>query len=431
MFGFIIIQQIKRIIMSTCFIPQKMNVGFQKRTDTFTGQLAYIIYYDEKGVLRKESSWQSWRDKSIPNIEIDNKPISGFVINKGVQRSADWFGTGRTMVRIHDPRGFEFEITVSNFMEILMHSDVSKREILQECVYAWFGTSLVLLPTNSIEYQESLKFTENRTSTTVKAKDLVKGATYGSKKSLDDFYVYLGYHEWFDWDYVWNSTSHGVDAHCVYTRKNKGKKHIFYDLTYKNITHLPPANLVAAKTNDIHEQYSEMVEQFFNETHSSPGVNIIPVEENKIVHIQRYHTDYYYVMACKELQDNKWLVIRLQGEKIESSDGDSSVPLVKIRKNQWYNSTKLFSDSKYVEIGKDEKQNVTLKQSDGEFNPEISRLRTLAESLQLIDSQRPHEVFYRLEELLNLLTIQGYIKVEIKSDTNVNIPVDPFKLNRY
>ena len=64
------------------FIPKKINVGFQNRDDTYTGKLAYVIYYDEKGKLRKEKSWNSWRDQNIPNEEFDNVPISGFVLNK-------------------------------------------------------------------------------------------------------------------------------------------------------------------------------------------------------------------------------------------------------------------------------------------------------------------------------------------------------------
>lgn len=38
------------------FIPTKINVGFQERKDTYTGKLAYVIYFDEKGKLRKETS---------------------------------------------------------------------------------------------------------------------------------------------------------------------------------------------------------------------------------------------------------------------------------------------------------------------------------------------------------------------------------------
>jgi hypothetical protein len=32
---------------------------------TYTGKLAYVIYFDNKGVLRKKKSWEGWRDKKI------------------------------------------------------------------------------------------------------------------------------------------------------------------------------------------------------------------------------------------------------------------------------------------------------------------------------------------------------------------------------
>lgn len=66
------------------FVPTKINVGFQERKDTYTGKLAYVIYFDEKGKLRKETSWQGWRDESIPNEIYDNEPMEGFVLNKKV-----------------------------------------------------------------------------------------------------------------------------------------------------------------------------------------------------------------------------------------------------------------------------------------------------------------------------------------------------------
>ena len=47
---------------SNIFIPKIINVGYQNRSGTYTGKLAYVIYYDEKGKLRKEASWNNWRD---------------------------------------------------------------------------------------------------------------------------------------------------------------------------------------------------------------------------------------------------------------------------------------------------------------------------------------------------------------------------------
>ena len=76
---------------SNLFIPNRIRVGFQTRNDTYTKKLAYVIYYDEKGKLRKEPSWNSWRDKKIDPEEFDNVPTEGFVLNKKVGGYAgDW-----------------------------------------------------------------------------------------------------------------------------------------------------------------------------------------------------------------------------------------------------------------------------------------------------------------------------------------------------
>lgn len=97
--------------MDKLFIPSKIRVGYVKRDDTYTNRLAYVIYYDSKGKLRKETSFEQWRDKKIRVDEFENKPHSGFVINKGVKRYGHW-GSGRSMIRIYDDRGIEFEITI-------------------------------------------------------------------------------------------------------------------------------------------------------------------------------------------------------------------------------------------------------------------------------------------------------------------------------
>lgn len=44
------------------FIPNKCKVGYNKRTDTYSGKLGYVIAHDGK-VWRKENSWESWREK--------------------------------------------------------------------------------------------------------------------------------------------------------------------------------------------------------------------------------------------------------------------------------------------------------------------------------------------------------------------------------
>lgn len=38
---------------SSIFVPKTINVGYQNRSGTYTGKLAYVIYYDEKESCEK------------------------------------------------------------------------------------------------------------------------------------------------------------------------------------------------------------------------------------------------------------------------------------------------------------------------------------------------------------------------------------------
>ncbi len=257
--------------MANLFIPQRIKVGFQSRSGTFTGKLAYVIYYDEKGTLRKEKSWDSWRDKKIPSIELENKPNSGFIFNKGVQRGGYHWGSGRSSIRVYDSRDFEFEINVENLMGILMHSDVSKRDIVEECVFAWNGPELVLLPVNSEEYQLSLEYTKKQ-SEKFSTKSLVKGYTYNLKKSTD-ILTYIGYYEWFDW----------ISSTSSRTHRSLGKKHVFYSNEHKSFVSPSVSTISTVNSEEPVSNYAKLVDDFFNTTYAQAivGTKIIPANKEK------------------------------------------------------------------------------------------------------------------------------------------------------
>lgn len=243
------------MIGNKLFIPTKIKVGFQNRNDTFTQKLGYVIPLGERGEYRKLPSWNSWRDNKIEPVEIDNTPTINFVLNKGVQRYGYWRGSGRSVVRLYDPRDFEFEITVENLMFLLMHADVSKRDITQECVYAWDKDKLILLPTNSQEYQEAIGFTEEQYKK-VSTKTLVPGAVYKAKKTETE-YTYIGFYEWFAWvsEYPGDSTS-------VYTQSSKGKKHVFWD---GREFVCPSMGVLSGRINEdeLNPEFAALVEKFF------------------------------------------------------------------------------------------------------------------------------------------------------------------------
>lgn len=213
------------------YIPKKLKVGYQKRSDTYSKKLAYVIYYDEKNKLRKETSWKGWIKPSLGIDDFDNVPTEGFVLNKnvgGVRNSyRSWNSDVRIeKVRVYDPRGFEFEIDLPNVLTILQECTSTKGKGLEgSFVYGWDGANLILLPTDSQEYRDANTYTEIQ-GQTINTKELIPGASYKTKKLKD--VVYLGRFEWFEWFEEKYSRK--------YSRKSGenefvvAKKHVFADL---------------------------------------------------------------------------------------------------------------------------------------------------------------------------------------------------------
>lgn len=273
-------------------VPDRIKVGFQKRSDTYTGQLAYVIYFDHKGVLRKKTSWEGWRDAKIEAIEVPNEPIDGFVLNKKVGGyKSDW-NYRSEHVRVYDPRDFEFEISVPNLLLILSECDCSRGKGLEgKFVYAWDGTELVLLPVNSLNYRESKQFTELQTMG-IKSKELIPGFTYQTKKQEE--LTYLGR---FNYHFQ-------VATGNQSTRKNSLgfiKKYVFWNpkLTRKydyetdkvlegeptGFTYMDtPKSIGVLQSDTVSAEFPELMENFHNSAHGSKVTRLftkeVPYTEN-------------------------------------------------------------------------------------------------------------------------------------------------------
>jgi hypothetical protein len=98
-------------------------------------------------------------DAFAKEISFLNLPTAGFKIVQTVKRSREWFGSGATVFRIEDPRGFEFDITGPNMFEIMTSGTVEKGEIKGECIFARDGAKNALLLVDSEEYRETLNAT--------------------------------------------------------------------------------------------------------------------------------------------------------------------------------------------------------------------------------------------------------------------------------
>ena len=247
---------------SNIFIPSRIRVGFQERKDTYTQRLAYITYYDQNNKLRKEFSWDSWRDKKIEPVEYENSPMSGFVLNKKAGGYATGWNHRQTYCRVYDSRNFEFEISVPNLLYILENTNSIKGKGLEgEFVYGWDGTELLLMPVQSPDYAKITEYNElihNREF--IKAKDLKVGATYRHKNNSN--MVYMG-----RFDY-W-TPSYGNDYQV-----NQGKQHFFFELdkTYNELQHYKSISgkFIDVINEDYPENYAELVERLDGRCEYSP-----------------------------------------------------------------------------------------------------------------------------------------------------------------
>lgn len=211
-------------------IPDKLKIGFQERSDTYTGKLSYVTYINKKGKLAKETSWNGWRDNKITPLEIDNVPTEGFVLNKKAGGYSSGWNHRQTYCRVYDPRDFEFEISIENLLYILQECTSSKGKGLEgQFVYAWSGKDLILLPVDSVDYKMSKQLIDSTEKITMKS--LKIGASYKGKvpnsTEISSNLVYIGKMTWYG--FVGGSISNY--RHGQYNRKEEYK----YELTSKTV----------------------------------------------------------------------------------------------------------------------------------------------------------------------------------------------------
>lgn len=244
------------------YIPDKIKVGYNKREDTYSKKLAYVIYYDQKGILRKETSWKNWIQKEMGIDDFDNVPTEGFVLNKGVGGTRESYGWNarNEYIRVYDPRGFEFEISVANLLWILQEcTSIKGKGLVGEFVYSWEGKELVLLPVDTLEYKDCQSFTKLQ-SGKITSKDLEPGSIYMDSKQKK--LIYLGKYDYYD-HYIYPSSDN-------YSNPKPSKKYIFIDAergNKKRIESYSGLNSIKERiTTNVIDGYADMLSYFLDET---------------------------------------------------------------------------------------------------------------------------------------------------------------------
>lgn len=114
--------------------------------------------------------------------------MEGLRVLTNIKRNPYHFGEATEKVRVYDPRGFEFEISLSNFIFLLDHGDIKGLEYQGKYVFSWSKKELILLPVNSLSYSENIKKVE-KINNKLKEKDMIVGASYSFKKKMKSLFI--------------------------------------------------------------------------------------------------------------------------------------------------------------------------------------------------------------------------------------------------
>lgn len=291
-------------MQNSIYIPERIKVGFQKRSDTYTGMLAYIIYYDNENKLRKENSWTSWRNKDIEPQEFKNEPTTGFVLNKKTGGYAGYYGNFRqAYIRVYDPRGFEFEITVPNLLFILENcSSYQGKGLDGEFVYGWDGKDLVLLPTNCADYKDlSEKSKKINNNEFIKTKDFKVGYTYLSTNNGEN--IYLGKYD--RYNYQGKKCSSKYHWFAYLSKGWDGQEYISIQ-SYVN-----PNKKFIKEIQGVNEKYTEAIKKLEKDSSYSPVtiVERVKLDLDLLNKCDEFHGNTF---ACYTKIENKSICIRFE-----------------------------------------------------------------------------------------------------------------------
>jgi hypothetical protein len=168
------------------------------------------------------------------------------VLNKKVGDYNSRWGGRSAWIRIYDPRGFEFEISVNNLIFILEECSAIKGKGLEgEFIYAWDRSDLVLLPVHSHEYKMSSDYTALQTKKVTK-NDMQEGCLYKSKDN--ETYMYIGREPW--WEPSRAYYSRYSSANFGYKLKQK-KFHVYWHPKSRTYMTKPGFTWLAEKLDDV------------------------------------------------------------------------------------------------------------------------------------------------------------------------------------
>ncbi|EBS4516733.1 hypothetical protein DQT32_04895 [Salmonella enterica subsp. enterica serovar Braenderup] len=182
------------------YIPETFDVQRRWKRDYNYEKRDYDVLdeYDDEFFLRyvnqKGSTVYYLSEERIAKSDTyQNIPMTGFTIDRNTYSYADYRSVVDGVI-IKDPRGFEFKISIRNFLHLTRHHVIDHGEIKAECILTWSVSGyLTLLSTESDSYKSAVEYTAKQHAV-FDPENLEIGKSYTIKKSTDVF-VYLGKHK--------------------------------------------------------------------------------------------------------------------------------------------------------------------------------------------------------------------------------------------
>lgn len=131
----------------------KYYVGFQKQR--YSGAEAFRMLgfatpnTGDYNFRKRKETVDSWSEKELTPMDLDNTPTHGFKIVDTVSR----YSTSNKFFRVEDPRGFELEIDVNNLLDLIENHTIVNGTIMEPLVWGRYGQGNYLVSSNSEEYK--------------------------------------------------------------------------------------------------------------------------------------------------------------------------------------------------------------------------------------------------------------------------------------
>lgn len=243
------------------YIPETFDIQRKFRREYDYDKREYIIHKDydpeyyTQYVNQKGSRVYYLPEELVAKTDTyKNIPMTGFTIDRNTYSHADYRSVVDGVI-IKDPRGFEFKISIRNFLHLTRHHVIDCGEIKAECILTWSVSGyLTLLSIDSDSYKSAVEYTAKQHAV-FDPENLEIGKSYNIKKSTDVF-VYLGKHKF-------NSKP---DAYYVpfNLKPSKQLRPVFYNQdTDEFVTFMLSKNLSGEVDSEV-QDITELLKRFKN-----------------------------------------------------------------------------------------------------------------------------------------------------------------------